>query len=280
VARSCRPDTIGAVRELAAEVGYPIVIKPHAGWACGNTYRVDSDEELDRIWELMGDDRDGYRVEQFIHGTEFHVDSLMRDGEIVFAQLSRYTYSVLDFRSEPGGTVSRKYGLSPAERAILTENATVLMGFGMSTGVAHVEFFLRAGDDAVVLGEAAARAGGGSIVPMIEAGSGINLAGEWCRLELDPGHTVTVTGDSEIGTEYLTCDQVGRIVEITTAEELMSVDSVRDASVWKKVGDVLAPPTASNDVLGWYVCTGTGFDDVRERFARIRTRFQVRTEPA
>ncbi|WP_405433474.1 ATP-grasp domain-containing protein [Micromonospora sp. NBC_00617] len=278
VARSCRPETVGAVAEFAAEVGWPVVIKPYAGWACGDTHRVDSTEDLARVWPLIADDRHDYRVEEYVRGAEYHVDSLLRDGEVVFEQLSRYTYSVLEFRDEPGGTVSRKHGLTPAERRILAASATVLRGFGMRTGVAHVEFFLR-DDGEVVFGEAAARAGGGSIVPAIQAGRGINLAGEWCRLELDPAHVPAATLGPEIGTEYLCSERYGRITAITTADELRALDAVRDADVWKTVGDVLAVPTASNDVLGWYVCAGRDFDDVRARFKVIRDSFEVRTEP-
>ncbi|GIJ79201.1 ATP-grasp domain-containing protein [Micromonospora phaseoli] len=278
VARSCRPDTRGAVEEFAAETGWPVVIKPYAGWACGDTYRVDSAEELARIWPLFADSRHDYRVEEYVRGVEYHVDSLLRDGETVFEQLSRYTYSILEFRDEPGGTISRKHHLTSAERHVLAANATLLRGFGMRTGVAHVEFFLR-DDGEVLFGEAAARAGGGSIVPAIAAGRGINLAGEWCRLELDPGHLPAATLGPEIGTEYLCSDRFGRITAITSADELRALDSVLDADVWKSVGDVLAPPTASNDVLGWYVCEGRDFDEVRARFKAIRDTFEVRTEP-
>ncbi|MGX4690666.1 ATP-grasp domain-containing protein [Streptomyces sp. JNUCC 63] len=274
VARSCRPDTLGAVTEFAEQVGYPVVVKPHAGWACGSTHRVDSRAELDGVWEEMGDDRHEYRVEEFIRGTEFHVDSLLQHGEVVFEQLSQYTYSVLSYRDEPGGTISRKHGLSPRERRILELNAVVLRGFGLSTGVAHAEFFLL-DDGEIVFGEAGARAGGGSIVPAIEAGRGINLAGEWCRLELDPGHRPAARLGPETGTEYLTSGEYGRITAITTPGELTAMEGVLDADVWKRVGDVLAPPTASNDVLGWYVCEGTDFEDVRARFKTVRARFKT-----
>ncbi|WP_431782432.1 ATP-grasp domain-containing protein [Streptomyces chumphonensis] len=277
VARSARPDTIGAVAEFARDVGYPLVVKPYAGWACGNTYRVDSRAQLDEVWREMGDDRYEYRVEEFVSGTEHHVDSLMQDGEIVFEQLSRYTYSVLEYADEPGGTISRKHAVSAGEQRVLDLNAVVLRGFGMRTGVAHAEFFL--GDDGeVVFGEVGARAGGGSIVPAIEAGRGINLAGEWCRLELDASHRPAARVGPEIGTEYLGSDRYGRITGITGREELMALDRVLDADVWKAVGDVLAPPTRSNDVLGWYVCEGTDFEDVRARFKTVRDAFRVQTE--
>ncbi|PCG81917.1 ATP-dependent carboxylate-amine ligase [Streptomyces sp. WZ.A104] len=278
VARSCRPDTVTAVAEFAEEAGYPVVIKPYAGWACGDTYRVDSRDDLDRVWEAMGDDRHEYRVEEFIRGTEYHVDSLFQNGEVVFEQLSQYTYSVLEYLDEPGGTISRKHGLSEREQRILDLNAVVLRGFGLSTGVVHAEFFLPDDGGDPVFGEAGARAGGGSIVPAIEAGRGINLAGEWCRLELDPDHRPAARLGPEIGTEYLGSPKYGRITAITTPEELTALDTVLDADVWKSVGDVLAAPTASNDVLGWYVCEGTDFEDVRARFKTVRDAFRVETE--
>lgn len=279
VARSCRPDTVGAVAEFAEEVGYPVVIKPYAGWACGSTYRVDDRAALDRVWAEMGDDRHEYRVEEFVRGTEYHVDSLFQDGEPVFEQLSRYTYSILEYRDEPGGTISRKYDLSPAEQRILELNTVVLRGFGLRTGVVHAEFFLL-DDGEVVFGEAGARAGGGSIVPAIEAGRGINLAGEWCKLELDPAHRPAARLGPEIGTEYLASGAYGRITAITTPAELTALEAVLDADVWKAVGDVLAPPTRSNDVLGWYVCEGADFEDVRARFKTVRDAFRVETEQA
>ncbi|MCX5388051.1 ATP-grasp domain-containing protein [Streptomyces sp. NBC_00083] len=276
VARSCRPDTLTMVADFADEVGYPVVIKPYAGWACGNTYRVDDRAELDVAWAAMGDDRHEYRVEEFVHGTEFHVDSLVQRDDIVFEQLSRYTYSVLDYRDEPGGTISRKYDLTPAEWRILELNGVILRGFGLGTGVAHAEFFLR-DDGEIVFGEAGARAGGGSIVPAVLAGRGINLAGEWCRLELDPGHRPAARLGPEIGTEYLSSDAYGTITSLTSAAELATLEGVVDAEVWKRVGDVLAPPTASNDVLGWYVCEGRDVEEVGARFATVRDAFRVRT---
>lgn len=276
VARSARPDTIGAVAEFAEQVGYPVVVKPYAGWACGSTYRVDDRAALDRVWAEMGDDRHEYRVEEFVSGSEYHVDSLTRGGEMVFEQLSKYTYSILEYKDEPGGTISRKHDLTADERRIIELNATILHGFGMATGVAHAEFFLTDAGE-VVFGEVGARAGGGSIVPAVLAGRGINLAGEWCRLELDPGHTPDAVLGPEIGTEYLGSSRFGRITVISSRAELMELENVLDADVWKSVGDVLAPPTRSNDVLGWYVCSGRDFEDIKARFKVVRDAFRVET---
>ncbi|GAO12430.1 ATP-grasp domain-containing protein [Streptomyces lydicamycinicus] len=276
VARSERPDTIGTVARFAELVGYPVVIKPYAGSACIDTYRVDSREDLERVWLEMGDDRSEYRVEEFIRGTEFHVDSLLQNGEVVFEQLSQYSFSVLEYLDEPGGTISRKYGLSDGEQRVLDLNAEVLRGFGLCTGVSHAEFFLL-DDGEVVFGEAGARVGGGPIAPAIEAGRGINLAGEWCRLELDPTHRPAARLGPEVGGQYLSSTAYGRITAISTPEELMALDSVVDAEVWKSVGEVLAPPTGSHDALGWYVCEGAGFEDLRNQFKAVRDAFRVKT---
>ncbi len=114
VARSCRPDTIGAVEEFAARAGYPVVVKPYAGWACGRTYRVDGPDALARVWDEMGDDRHEYRVEEFVHGTEYHVDSLFKDGEPVFAQLSRYWDYSQCTGLQPGGEANLRTALTSA----------------------------------------------------------------------------------------------------------------------------------------------------------------------
>ena len=271
------PQSIEDAANFAARVGYPVVVKPSDGAACADTHRVDSEEALRRLGprlESIGISR--YRIEEYVRGPQYHVDAMFQAGEPVYSVLSRYTYDVLSFRDEPGGTITRRFALSEGERQIVSESERLLRAFGLENGPAHVEFFLRDGQSPC-LGEAAARIGGGSIVPSFSSGLGIHIPTEWVRIELDPAYEPgRPTGRFEVGTEYLTTRERGRIAAMSGAPDLLALDDVIDAGLFKSVGDlVLDPERSSDQVLGYYVCTGDSFDGIRSRFEETRARFDL-----
>ena len=57
------------IRDFAATVGYPVIIKPPSGAGAAGTARADDDAELDAALDDMGMDRGAsVAVEEFIEG--------------------------------------------------------------------------------------------------------------------------------------------------------------------------------------------------------------------
>lgn len=276
----CLPHTLMTIEGFIERVGYPIIIKPHNGSGSENTFKVSSKDELDPVWRSIRNERHNYRVEEFIQGKQFFIDAISQNGEVVFDVLFQYTYHVINFRDEVPGIISMRKVHNESHRQMLELNRNLLRGFGLRNGATHTEFFLTE-DGRIYLGEVAARGGGGPIATVLKFGFGFLPAEEWILSDLDPKRRILVQDGPEIGAEYLTANYFnawGRITLLSSAEELKKIDSVVDAQVWRKVGDVIVEPKACYDVLGYYICTGLSPDDVLGKFRTIREQFRVQTE--
>jgi biotin carboxylase len=280
----CLPHTSGTLEAFVERVGYPIVLKPYNGMSAKNSYKVNSAEEMEQVWHEIRNDRHNYRAENFIKGKQFHLDSLVQNGEVVLEVLSEYTYCLLDslidrYRSaEVVASITRCFNLSEPHRQMLEYNRRILKGFGMKVGVAHAEFFLT--DEGVVyFGEVGARVGGVYIVPMIEEACGVHLAAEWARMELDPTHYPSPRNSIECGGALILSPARGRIVSMSRAEDLLEHGSVVAAQMWMSPGDVLRDAVHSAEALGFYICSGATYDDVLNNLIQIGKHFQLQTEP-
>jgi len=84
---------------------------------------------------------------------------------------------------EGGVFVSRTLPDGEEARAILDLNARLLAAFGLERGATHAEF-IRGADGQYYFLEVAARVGGANIEQLVESASGLNLWGEWARMEI------------------------------------------------------------------------------------------------
>ena len=283
VPRSCSPHTLGTLESFAQRVGYPLILKPYDGMACKNTFKVDSPEELKHRWALIRNERHDYRAEAFVRGKQFHLDSLVQNGRVVYEMLSEYTYHLLDgvlegFRHNPlVASITRPSDLSAGHRQMLEYNRQLLAGYGLRAGVAHSEFYLTE-DGTVYFGEVGARVGGVYIVPMIEQQSGLHLAREWAMVEIDAEYYPSPRHSRQVGGVKITSPKRGRITAMSRPEEIAGLEAVVEAQMWKSPGDVIAEPSNSADVLGYYICAGDSFEDVYRKLQNVYASFHVETE--
>ncbi|WP_149814441.1 ATP-grasp domain-containing protein [Serinicoccus marinus] len=94
-AASTGADDADQVRDFAAAVGYPLILKPRDAAGAADTVRLDSDTELAAALERMG----GYSsiaVEEFIEGHEGFYDTVSIDGRIAVDFASHYFPGVLE----------------------------------------------------------------------------------------------------------------------------------------------------------------------------------------
>ncbi len=87
--RAERSTTIAGCREAAERIGYPLIIKPISGAGSLDTYRIESDAELEAALPRLGH-IDEVSVEEFIDGEEFTYDTVCADGSIAFYNIAEY----------------------------------------------------------------------------------------------------------------------------------------------------------------------------------------------
>jgi hypothetical protein len=173
-----------AVSEWTAAVRPPWVLKPRGQAAAIGIRKIESPEALWTALHGLGDTRADFLLEQFVPGDVFHVDSLVFNGEIVFAISSVYGSPPMAVAHEGGIFVTRTLSADdPLSDELIAANARLLAAFGLVRGVSHTEF-IRAGDGTLHFLETSARVGGAFIVDVVEAATGVNLWREWANVEI------------------------------------------------------------------------------------------------
>lgn len=174
-----------SVREFTERAAPPWVVKPRSEASAVGIKKARSADELWKTLAGLGDRQTFYLVEQFIPGDIFHVDSVISEGEVVFAVASKYGAPPMEVSHEGGVFMTRTIpSASEDSRALDPLNRTLLKTLGLVRGVSHTEFIKGREDGRFYFLETSARVGGANIAEMVEAATGLNLWREWARIEI------------------------------------------------------------------------------------------------
>ncbi len=172
------------IHEYMARVPPPWVLKPRSEASTIGITKINTPEEFWSRLDTLGDQQSFHLLERYIPGEVYHVDSLVVDREVVFAEAHQYGRPPLDVFHEGGiattCTIPRK---SQDEQTLKGLSKQVISAFGMVRGVTHMEFIKGSDEGRFYFLETAARVGGANIVELIEASTGLNLWREWARIE-------------------------------------------------------------------------------------------------
>jgi hypothetical protein len=172
------------IREFMQRVPPPWVLKPRFEASTIGITKINAAEELWPRLDALGDQQSAYVLERYVPGEVYHVDSLVVNREVVFAESHKYGRPPLDVFHEGGIAMTRTLPRgSEDEQALKKMSREVLSAFGMVQGVTHMEFIKGREDGRFYFLETAARVGGANIVELIEAATGINLWREWAKIE-------------------------------------------------------------------------------------------------
>ena len=178
------------LREFMVGVPGPWLLKPRSQASGIGMKKIHAPEELWPWLERLGDDQSSYLLEQFIPGSVFHVDSVVSEREVLFAEAHAYGAPPLDVSHGGGVFTTRTLPREAQETLQLKElNSNLMHVLGLMRGVTHAEFLKAHTTGKVYFLEIAARVGGAYISDVIETATGINLWREWAKLEVGAGKT-------------------------------------------------------------------------------------------
>ncbi|GAA1370374.1 hypothetical protein [Catellatospora chokoriensis] len=248
------------VPAAAARVGgFPVVVKPVRGFGSTNTHVVRSLEHLahlERQGVFTADlptspffraepafrglaAQGGFMVEQYIHILdEFHVDAYWIDGEPVYQAPMVYTVPALHGIGGVLGSVL--IDQEPEAGPVLALAEKACRALRASTCFTHTEIYL-ARDGQWLVGEVAARPGGGGIQTTLAHAYGIDVASLLADLaQGTPTRPQITRADGVYGWAgpYV---PPGTVTRIATRDQIMALPGVIDARVVTRVGDAGGP---------------------------------------
>lgn len=178
------------INEFLDRVPAPWIVKPRHEVSAFGIRKCETNEQ---VWDVLHelDARDTWRdhpsqflIEQFIEGDVYHVDSVVNNGKVVAAGVSRY--GTPPFNVSHYGGVFTSFIVpyrSKERRELLKLNEQLLKAFGYQRGVSHAEFLQSKADGRFYLLEVACRVGGAYIANVLEHACNFNLWREWAKLE-------------------------------------------------------------------------------------------------
>lgn len=237
VARQIRLTTLDAARAFAAEVGYPTFAKPEVGMGSGGAWKVENDDDLQRVFASKGGTP--YVLEEFVGGRICSYDAIVDShGEPLFENQEEFPPSMADVCAQQ---LDVSYyscpGVDPKLRAY---GRAAVKSFGYASRFVHMEFF-RLTEDKPGLGQAGdyvglevnSRPPGGYTPEMMNYAHSLNVYQVWADMVcFDESHVVP-------GGEHYYCAHASRRdiheyahsreeVEARYAEPLMSIDRMPD----------------------------------------------------
>jgi biotin carboxylase len=177
------------IRYYLEHVPGPWVLKPRQEASAIGIRKIHAAQELWPVLEQLGDKQSSFLLEKFLPGEVFHVDSVVSESEVVFANVSKYGQPPMNIAQ--GGGVFTTYTVpraSEMDSGLREINRHLIAALGLVRGVAHAEFIRAHSDGHFYFLECAARVGGAYINEMVEAATGLNLWREWARIEVAGGN--------------------------------------------------------------------------------------------
>jgi biotin carboxylase len=190
-----RPD----IAEFMTRVPPPWIVKPRLDASAIGMRKVHQAAEVWAIVdelnarERLTERASYYLLARFVAGEVFHVDSITRNGRVVFAGANQYGRPPLQVAHGGGAYVSRTITHGSADQKRLFQiNRRLVKALALERGATHSEFIKSAADGEFYFLEIASRVGGAYIPEVLEAASGINLWREWARVEIDDGSSANM----------------------------------------------------------------------------------------
>jgi hypothetical protein len=212
-ARHRLADSAAAAAGFAAEVGFPLVVKPPAGAGAKSTFRLDDAGDL-RAWlDAAPPSPDRLALlEEFLAGEEGSYDSVMVDGQVVWDSVSRYLPTPLEVLRNPWiqwmVLMPRDIG-GPQYAGIRAIAPAALRALGLHTGLTHLEWFRRP-DGSIAVSEVAVRPPGAQITSMLCYAHDFDLYGAWAQLMVHSTFASPERGWS-VGTVFLRGQGTGHV---------------------------------------------------------------------
>lgn len=220
--------------EYMSRIPAPWVMKPRTDVSAIGIMKMNDSEQVWRTIDML-DARDrlsersnNYVLEQFVPGEVFHVDSLVENGEVLFAGIHRYGRPPMNVAHDGGVFTTRtvEYG-SEDHHALEAMNRNLIKGLKLRRGATHAEFIKSAATGEFYFLEIAARVGGAFIAETLEAASGINIWAEWAKIEIGRGETPYVLPEPR--TEY------GGVALCLAKEEWPDTSQFNDPEIFYRV---------------------------------------------
>src|SRR5690349_14655159 len=158
----------GDIQYYLDHVPGPWVLKPRQEASAIGIKKIQAADDLWPVLEQLGDKQSNYLLEGFVGGDVYHVDSVVSENEVVFANVSKYGKPPMNVAHGGVFTTFTVPRGGEDDLRLRNINRELIAALGLLRGVSHAEFIRANADGEFYFLECAARVGGAYISEMVE----------------------------------------------------------------------------------------------------------------
>jgi len=278
-ARSTGAESAEEVRRFAAEVGYPVILKPRAAAGASGTCRADDDDSLEIAMNETGVDRGlSVAVEEFVEGHEGFYDTVTLDGEVVHDFACHYYPNVLEAMRtrwiSPQILTTNRID-QPGYREVREMGAKVIQALGIGTSATHMEWFY--GSGGLKFSEIGCRPPGVGVWDLYSLANDFDIYREWASLLVQGEPHRRPSRRFSTGMIALRPDRDGRIRGYEGADRMFERfrDAVHDAHL-PPPGSPTRPVEGGYMANAWVRMRHPDYDELRSMLDWVGENVKVR----
>jgi formate-dependent phosphoribosylglycinamide formyltransferase (GAR transformylase) len=250
-AASAAVDSAAQARAFAAQVGYPLILKPRSGAGASGTVRVDDEAGLDHALGVFGGQgTDSIAIEEFIEGHEGFYDTVTVNGQVALDFVSHYFPNVLEAMRtrwiSPQFVATNRIDTAPEYAELRDMGARVITALGIETSATHMEWFF--GPKGLKFSEIGCRPPGVGAWDLYSAGNEIDIYLQWANAIVSGGVTASPSRRYASGIVALRPSQDGTISGYSGVDELQ-----QQYGEWVIDANLPPPGTATQGVEAGYM---------------------------
>lgn len=271
-------NSLDNVKSFICNNGFPVVLKPQSGSATQNTFIIYSNLDLDMITSQKDIFDSNYIMESYIEGDEYHCDSIVMNGNIIFVSIGKYLSNCIKTVLGNDPVASIIFPTRSSEDTIIegikSMNEKVINALNISSSICHMEVFVDSTGN-ITFGEIATRIGGGPLIGRtIRYGYGMDIYKEFLDVSLDESYDPGWTSNKFTGFIALPTKE-GKIIEISSDEDFYCMDGVKEVCIQKHVGDWLDNNSNTTKRSGFVIVEADSYDLTLKRLMDVYSKYRL-----
>lgn len=267
------------VPDCAADLKWPVVIKPVLGTGAINTFALDSLDDFHSF--VQSPDSAALRhssvpliVEELIDfAWEFHCDGVVQDHEVLFAAPSRYFAPLLKGMGGPNGSFTIPAD-SVDRHTIQDLHRRAVAAVGLKAGVTHMEGYFTQGG--YLVGEISCRPGGAAVPELVRAQYDLDLWEYLIGSSLNERLCVSPREKEGIFAQCWIPPVAGVVRSMTSQAELEAIPWVASARVVGDIGQAMGSAYHSSSYAAMIIYSAIDADHVMDRMEELTSLFRIR----
>lgn len=257
----CKNNQEHYVSSICNKLSFPIIVKPIDSMSCMNIKKITTKENLGHLCDSLMISDGLYEIDEYIEGKIYNLDSYIKNGKILFTQVSETSNSCYDFIC---GKIKGTIALPPnnEKSRLLSEYAiTAHNSLGIPEGgVTHLEVILTENGN-IFFVEIAHRSPGILIPEMYRKYLNVNTIESHILLQISDSYKLEIKyGPYTAWIAFPTKNG------ILTKKHTPNISSEHTLEWGKNVGDIMLNASTGRDFAGKLLLWNSDYEQLRKDF--------------